>query len=73
MGSKSSAAAPETEPQAAEEMQTIETLALSLAVPEWTMAGLKMAMGWGEGKEMTEAEFSAAMQDWLSGPMTREV
>jgi len=54
------------------EMRTIEELAEKNNVPRWAMAGLKVARGWGAGKVVTEAEFLAALNSWLSGPMRRE-
>jgi hypothetical protein len=57
----------------AEELLTIEELAERNRVPRWVMAGLKVAYGWGEGKQLTEKEFTEAVKTWLSGPMAREV
>ena len=43
-------------------LATIEARAAELAVPAWQFAGLKRAEGWGEGKQVTAAEFAAALE-----------
>ncbi|NHM25460.1 hypothetical protein G7K71_08625 [Desulfofundulus sp. TPOSR] len=53
------------------ELLTIEELAARHSVPAWTMAGLKVAMAWGQGKRVSEQEFLEALTKWLSGPMSR--
>lgn len=53
----------------AEVLVTIEELARRHQVPGWVLAGLKVANKWGAGKQLTEAEFIAARDKWLSGPM----
>lgn len=70
---KNTVAAPESEDQAVVAIETIESLAYRLAIPDWTMVGMMAAYGWGQGKEMPEADFKAAMEFWLSGPMHRGV
>lgn len=52
---------------------TIEELAAKHGVDAWVMAGLKVANGWGAGKELTEQEFLRAKDKWLSGPMCKGV
>jgi hypothetical protein len=49
--------------------KTIEQWAAELGIPEWQLAGLKHHRGWGEGKEVTEAEFKSALSKWLNGPV----
>jgi hypothetical protein len=51
------------------ETMTIEELAHVHQVPDWVMAGLIVANGWGQGKELTEIEFLKAKDAWLAGPM----
>lgn len=50
---------------------TIEELATRLNVKPWIMVGLKTANRWGAGKRLTEAEFIAARDAWLTAPMGR--
>ncbi len=57
----------------AKELFTVEQLAQRTNVPGWALAGAKVAYGWGEGKEMTEAEFKKAVDKWLNGPMNRNI
>lgn len=52
---------------------TIEHLAENHNVPGWVMVGLQARYGWGAGKEMTEKEFLKAKDNWLTGPINKEV
>lgn len=56
-----------------QELVAVEILAARHDIPDWTMAGLKTAMSWGDGKELTDQEFIDAVNTWLSGPIQREV
>lgn len=61
--------APPERPDGDEKMETIEALAEKHQIPPWTLAGAKAAYGWGEGKELTDAEFLKKVRTWLNGPM----
>lgn len=50
--------------------ETIEVLGKRLATASWVLAGVCEANGWGSGKEMTEAEYKAAVSAWLRMPMS---
>lgn len=49
--------------------EPVEVLAERLDTPAWVVAGMKAANGWGEGKQLTEAEFKRAVTAWLGRPM----
>lgn len=55
------------------ELVPVEELAARNAVPAWMLKGLMAANGWGQGKQVTEAEFLKARDKWLKGPMKRKV
>lgn len=54
----------------AELLQPIETLAAAEQTPAYLVAGVKAANGWGQGKELTLAEYRQALEAFLKGPMT---
>jgi hypothetical protein len=56
--------------QPTDEMHTIEHWAQLNQVIPWAMAGLKARNKWGVGKMVTESEFKAALNQFLSGPMS---
>ncbi len=53
-----------------EEMQAIEKLAIKEKIPSWQVAGVMAANNWASGKQLTLAEFKAALEAFLKGPMT---
>lgn len=53
-----------------EEMQAIEKLAIEEKIPSWQLAGVMAANNWASGKQLTLAEFKAAREAFLKGPMT---
>jgi hypothetical protein len=48
---------------------SIEELARRHSVPGWALEGLRVRMGWGEGKEIEESKFLKALDGYLKGPM----
>lgn len=71
MAKNTTASQPTPDQNETEILPTIEELAKKCNVPEWQMAGLKVANNWGKGKELSEADFLAARDAWLSGPINR--
>lgn len=45
----------------AEELESLSALASRYRVPSWQQAALCRFMGWAEGKMLTDAEYSAAL------------
>lgn len=51
-------------------MQPIEKWQLQEKTPVHIFAGVKVASGWGEGKEVTLKDYQKALNSFLKGPMT---
>jgi hypothetical protein len=55
----------EIEPASSDEKQTIEHWQIVCNTPQWLWAGMKLGKGWPIGKEVTRAEYNAAV-DWAA-------
>jgi hypothetical protein len=53
-------ATPEAQPQTG--MQTADTWAKQMETPEWLAAAARAYGGWIEGQELSEADYSAAIE-----------
>ena len=49
-------------------LSPVEALAGGRKIPAWELAGLRRAMRWAEGKQVTEAEFDAALERFRNRP-----
>lgn len=52
-------------------LESIEDLCERHRVPRWARAGLMVRMGWAAGKRVTESEFLAAWNTWLTSRVGR--
>jgi hypothetical protein len=51
-----------------EDMKPVETLADEMDLATWEKAGLMQAAGWSPGKQVTEATFVTALNNFRSRP-----
>ncbi|MDZ4042913.1 MAG: hypothetical protein U1D96_05385 [Eubacteriales bacterium] len=54
--------------EAATKLVAIEHLAKRFKAPAWVLAGMMQRHNWGAGKELSEQEFLAAGNAFLTGP-----
>ncbi len=59
----------ETPKKAGPALYPVEELAEQLGVAAWELAGLMRAARWAEGKQVSEAEFTQALQNLRSRPL----
>lgn len=54
-----------------EELKPIEKLKEELNLPNSIFEAIKLSQRWAEGKEVTKAEFEAAISKWLGSPIDK--
>lgn len=49
-------------------LRPVSELAAAAGLPAWELAGLARAAGWAPGKQVTEADFAAALERFRARP-----